>query len=187
VGERRTKPIIFSRISVPTSKATATVLLLLLRCCDIHTLHIVTRTYRPLVPLVDEEHEPAVDEEEEVDDDEQVVRVPEGVEAGERDAPAGRRLLLVPAGLLPLPERPRGQGEGHGHERDHDDPRHALRARQEPAVAGPVPPEEARHQTVLLGRRRDQPREVARQVVPRVQADAQRDRRRDDLPYHGFN
>jgi hypothetical protein len=36
-----------------------------------------------LVPPVDEEHKPPVYEQQDVDDDEEVVRVPEGVEAGE--------------------------------------------------------------------------------------------------------
>ncbi|WVZ92614.1 hypothetical protein U9M48_038663 [Paspalum notatum var. saurae] len=127
-----------------------------------------------------------MDQQQEVDDDEQVVRVPERVEPGE--VPSQREgeqpAAAAAAGLLlPLPERARGEGEGDGHERHHHDPRHALGAGEEAAVGGLVPAEEARHQAVLVGLRRDEPREVARQVVPRVQADAHRDRRRDDLPY----
>jgi len=149
-------------------------------------------TYRPLVPLVDEEHEPAVDDQQEVDDDEQVVRVPEGVEAGEvgereeREPPPPSAAAGAPAGclgLLPLPEWARGEGEGDGHERDHDDPRDALGAGEEAPVAGLVPPEEARHQPVLVRLRRDQPGEVARQVGPLVQAEDHSDSQSDDLSH----
>ena len=132
-----------------------------------------------------------MDEQQEVDDDEQVVRVPEGVEPGEVAQRERPPTPAAPLGhrLLPLPEGARGQGEGDGHERDHDDPRDPLGAGEEAPVRGPVPAKEARHGAVLVGPRRDQPREVARQVVAGVQADAQRDRRRDDLrqtPNGGF-
>jgi hypothetical protein len=139
---------------------------------------------------VDEEEEPAVREEEEVDDDEQVVRVPEGVEPGEPvqqrgPAAAGlmsRRRPSAGGALLPLPERARGQGEGDGHESHHHDARHALRAGEEAPVRRLGRTEEAGEQAVVLvGARRDQAREVARQMAPGVQADAQRDRHRDDL------
>lgn len=128
------------------------------------------------MPLGDEEHEPAMNEQKEVDDDEEVVRVPEGVEAGEvaeREREARR---------LPLPQRPRRQREGDHHEHHHDDPGDPLDAGEEAPVRRPRRAEEAgQQQLVLLPARPDQPREVARQVRPRVRADAQRDCRRDDL------
>jgi len=147
-------------------------------------------TYRLLVPPPDEEEEVAVDEQERVHDAEEVVRVPEGVEAGEpveRRREPRRHGVATGAALLglALAERVRGEREGDGHEHHHGDARDALGARQEPRVRGLVRAERAGHQRVLLGARRDHPREVARQVVPRVQRDPHHDRRRDHLTTRG--
>jgi hypothetical protein len=144
------------------------------------------RTYRFLVPPVDEEEEEAVHDEERVHDAEEVVRVPEGVEPGEpvqrRGEPRrdGGRAALG----LALAERVRGQREGHGHQHHHGHAGDAHRAREQGRVRRLHGAERARHQRVLVRARPDHPREVARQVVPRVQRDPHHDRRRDHLHTH---
>lgn len=92
--------------------------------CNMHTRQSKakrsSKSYRPLVPPVDEEHEPSMNEQQEVHNNQQMVRVPERVEAGEvsqrereADPPPATAAAAgdLPPDLLRLPEGARGEGE----------------------------------------------------------------------------
>lgn len=104
-------------------------------------------TYGFLVPLLGEVEVVSVDDEEDVDDYEQVVRVPKGVEAGEP--------LQGFWEVKPVAAEPRGgQRESYGHEEDHDHAGPTFRALHEPpVVSGPFVPEKRLHGLVFFVRR----------------------------------
>jgi len=125
--------------------------------------------HRLLVPGPVDVEADAMDDEGDVDDDEEVVRVPEHVEAAE----AAQRVAL--AELSPAEPRVR-QRVGDGHEHDHDDAGDALDAPDEPPVVrDPALAEVGLHGLVRGGAGVQQPREVAREVRHSVQRDADGD------------
>ena len=95
-------------------------------CVD-HKMRKGSWAHRFLVPFVDEENEIAMNHEQEVDDDKEVVGVPEGVEASQS---VQRR--WKPYNVLT--EMTGCECEGDGHENDHRDPSGPHHARYQPSV-----------------------------------------------------